>query len=265
MAPLKNRQIPEQRRGTMWEASKTIGHDIHASDGAIGSLDDLLFDDTGWTIRWAVIDTGTWLPGRRVLLPFAGLAGPLMGERSFTVDLTREQVENAPGLDSDAPVSRQLETEIHRHYSWPPYWDPNYSFPLGPAGIGGLVNPTPDTDIARDAEPAGDPHLRSTNEVTGYHVAANDGDIGHVEDFAIEEESASIRYLMVDTRNWWPGKVVLIAPEWLREISWAERKVHIDLSREQIRNSLEFDRSTGIRRPYEESLHGHYGRPPYWV
>jgi len=246
----------------MWEASKSIGYDIHAIDGTIGSLDDLLFDDTGWTIRWAVIDTGTWLPGRRVLLPFAGLGRPQ--DRSFTVDATREQVENAPGLDSDAPVSRQLETEIHAHYSWPPYWDPNYSFPLGPTGIGGIVDPTPAVDVARDAAPTGDPHLRSINEVTGYYVHANDGDIGHVEDFAIQEDGSTIRYLMVDTRNWWPGKIVLIAPNWLTSISWGESMVYIDLSREQIRNSPEYDPSTGIRRQYEESLHGHYGYPPYW-
>lgn len=246
----------------MWEASKTIGYDIHATDGTIGSLDDLLFDDESWTIRWAVIDTGTWLPGRRVLLPFASLGQP--EDRAFLVDATREQIENAPGLDSDAPVSRQLEIEIHTHYSWPPYWDPNYAFPLEPSGVGGMVDPTPVVDIAEDAEPTGDPHLRSTNEVTGYHIHATDGEIGHVEDFAIEEDSSAIRYLMVDTRNWWPGKIVLIAPNWLRQISWGERAVYIDLSREQIRNSPEYDPSTGIRRQYEERLHGHYGYPPYW-
>jgi len=245
----------------MWEASKIIGYDIHATDGPIGSLDDLLFDDADWTIRWAVIDTGTWLPGRRVLLPLAALGRPQ--DRSFAVDATRERVENAPGLDSDAPVSRQLETEIHAHYSWPPYWDPNYSFSLGPTGAGGVVD-RPAVDVAPDAVPAGDPHLRSTNEVTGYYVHANDGDIGHVEDFAIQEDSSIIRYLMVDTRNWWPGKVVLIAPNWLRKISWAERMVYIDLSREQIRNSPEYDPAAGIGRQYEESLHGHYGYPAYW-
>lgn len=248
----------------MWEASKVIGYGIQATNGSIGSLDDLLFDDASWTIRWAVIDTGTWLPGRRVLLPFSNLGAPDATGSRFLVDAPSEQIRNAPGLDSDAPVSRQLEAEIYQHYSWPPYWDPTHSYPLGSVGVGGLVNPKPVVDIARESEPTGDPHLRSVNEVTGYHVHARDGDIGHIEDFAIEKDRSAIRYLMVDTRNWWPGKIVLIAPNWLREISWSERKVHIDLSREQIRNSPEYVPSEGIQRAYEETLHGHYGYPPYW-
>ena len=66
-----------------------------------------------------------------------------------------------------------------------------------------------------EREEANDVHLRSANKVTGYRIGATDGDIGHVEDFIIDDETWEIRYMVVDTQNWWPGKKVLVAPQWI--------------------------------------------------
>jgi hypothetical protein len=115
-----------------------------------------------------------------------------------------------------------------------------------------------------DANDWNDPHLRSSREVTGYHIQATDGDIGHVEDLLVDDQSWKIRYMIVDTTNWWPGKKVLVAPDWISEVNWAESKVHVQLGREKIRTSPEYDPSRPVERSYEARLYGHYARPRYW-
>lgn len=114
-------------------------------------------------------------------------------------------------------------------------------------------------------EKAWDPHLRSFHEVTGYDIQATDGEIGHVEDFIIDNETWAIRYLIVDTQNFWPGKKVLISPRWIERVSWKESKVFINLSRETIEHSPEYTEQSLITREYETGLHQHYNRKGYWV
>lgn len=126
-------------------------------------------------------------------------------------------------------------------------------------------NPTePEILAARAAQASGDSHLRSTKEVTSYYIEASDGDIGHVEDFLIEDESWTIRYIVVDTRNWWPGKKVLVSPEWIEQVSWTDSRVRVDVSRDTIKNCPEYDPSTPLSRDYENRLYRHYGRSKYW-
>jgi sporulation protein YlmC with PRC-barrel domain len=101
--------------------------------------------------------------------------------------------------------------------------------------------------------------------LTSYHIEAEDGEIGHVEDFVIDDETWEIRYLIVNTSNWWAGKQVLIAPLWIERVSWSERKVVIDLTRDAIRSSPEFTKQSLLTRDYETNLYGHYNRKGYWV
>jgi len=100
--------------------------------------------------------------------------------------------------------------------------------------------------------------------VTGYHIQATDGAIGHVEDFILEEETWAIRYLVIDTRNWWPGKKILISPQWIDRVSWNESKVFVNLSGETIKQSPEYQEDVPLTRDDETRLHGHYHRPGYW-
>jgi hypothetical protein len=227
------------------------GFKIRATDGEIGRVDDFYFDDYLWIIRYLVADTGSWLLGRLVLLPTASLGYPKWEQRAFPVTLGKEQIENSPPIDADQPVSRQMEGEIHGYYGWPPYWSVSaYS-------------------AAREAgEPRrreGDPHLRSTNQVFGYHIQATDGEIGHIEDFIVQDETWTIRYMVVDTRNWLPGKRVLVSPMWATKLDWVEKKVHLDLRREVIEESPEFDPTVPVNREYEVRLYDYYGRPHYWT
>ena len=99
--------------------------------------------------------------------------------------------------------------------------------------------------------------------MTGYHIEATDGEVGHVEDFIIDDETWEIRYIVVDTRNWLPGKKVLIAPRWIDRVSWNDSKVYVSLSREAIKHAPEYHPDT-LNREYERKLHDHYNRPKYW-
>jgi hypothetical protein len=239
------------------------GCSIGARDGAIGQIEDLYFDDERWTVRYLVVDTGGWLTGRRVLVsPWSVRAVDVAG-KTISVDLTREQVENSPSVDTQEPVDRRYEVEYSRYYGYPYYW-------TGPLAWGGEAYPLMAPGTAAAAPPIdrldleGDRHLRSASAVTGYYIQATDGDIGHVEDFLVEDRSWAIRYVEVDTRNWWPGKHVLVSPDWITRVDWHDSKVHVDLTREAIKNSPEYDASLPLDRAYEARLYDTYRRPRYW-
>jgi uncharacterized protein YrrD len=247
------------------------GYTVKATDGDVGKVHDSYFDDRTWTIRYVVVDTGSWLPGRRVLIPTSGLQKPKA--TVFPVKLTREQVRTSPGYDAHKPVSRQHEIEVHRHFAWPMYWE-------GPLVQGGPPPAELASPIQREKPlegeksrgiPAGadqdgeNNHLRSVHEVAGYHIHATDGRIGHVDDFIVEDDEWVIRYLVVDTRDWLPGRKVLVSPDWVESMKWETAEVNVGVSREQVKSSPEFDPSAPVNRAYEERLYDYYGRPVYWT
>ncbi|MEY9773696.1 PRC-barrel domain-containing protein [Sinorhizobium fredii] len=189
--------------------------------------------------------------------------------RSLAVGVTREQVKNSPELDFDAPVSRRQERTLYSYYGWNPYWSPPTYFAAGDRAP--VVPPQPgeaEGDLPgfseSETEAAGDPHLRSVHEVTGYYVHAKDGDIGHVEDFVIDSDAWGIRYVAVDTVNWWPGKKVLISPVAFTGVSWGRRTVDVDLTREQVQGAPEYLPGQVVDRAYEAIYHDYYGYSYYW-
>jgi hypothetical protein len=226
-------------------------------------VDNFYFDDEAWTIRYLVADTGNWLRGRKVLIsPIAFGNADSHGNR-LNVKLTKKQVEESPSIDTDKPVSRQHEVDYHDYYGYPYYWRGPYLW--GPTYDPQLLVADQRRIEERRAarEEASDLHLRSTAKVTGYHIEATDGDIGHVEDFIIDDETWEIRYMVVDTRNWWPGKKVLVSPRWINRVSWDDSKVYVNISRRAIKNAPEYH-PDALTREYEEKLHEHYDRPKYW-
>ncbi len=240
------------------------GYTIRALDDSLGEVSDFLFDEATWAIRYMVADTRRWLPGRKVLIPRQAFGAPEWDSRQFQVSLTKEQVKNSPPLDSNAPVSRQMEMSLHRHYDYQPYWTfaaAGVTTPYPP--VPPMVEPLPPEDMDRDI-PDGDPDLRSVGEVTDYHIEASDGGIGHVEDFIGDDEAWAIRYVAIDTRNWLPGRKVLISPHWLETISWHDRLAHVSMTKDAIRSSPEYDPEEPVNRDYEQNLHDYYGRPAYW-
>lgn len=244
--------------------SRMNGYAIAASDGTIGMIDDFLFDDITWSIRWVVVDTGIWLSGRKVLLPPSVLGHPNDDARQFPVRLTMQQIKDSPDIDTQRPVSRQMETDVYGYYGWTPYW--SSGFYMGAALMGSPMPAAPPQSSFEDAEGSAipehnddDPHLRSAKAVTGYHIHASDGAIGHIEELLTEEEDWTIRYLVVDTKNWWPGKKVLILPNLVRKIDWLSQQASLAVDRQTIKDSPEYDPTMTIGRPYEHSLLAHYG------
>jgi len=239
---------------------------IAARDGEIGEIYDFFFDEELWTVRYLVVDNGRWLPGRKVLLSPHVIGQPVPDASNVPVDMTREQVESSPEIDTDKPVSRQREIELYQHYGWSPYWSGAGmgAVPMGPVAAPPLAA-IPEPTGGTEEKQKGDPHLRSTQEVAGYHIQASDGSIGHVEDFVVDDVTWDLRYLVVDTRNWLPGRKVLISPQWIvAPISWAESTVNVILTREQVKESPVFDPAAPVNREYEARLYDYYGRPSYW-
>lgn len=234
-----------------------------ARDGEIGRSKDFLFDDEQWAVRYMVADTGKWLPGREVLISPLAIGGSDWENRRLEVDMSRDAVEASPPLERNAPVSRLYEMRLSRHYRWPIYW--------GGGGVWGphtipreLIREAPASQESEEDLDLEDPersHLRSVKEVTGYHIRAADGEIGHVEDFIANDTTWSIPFMAIDTRNWLPGRKVLVAPDWITSMNWADRHVAVDLTREAIKTSPKFDPSAPVNQGYVERLYDYYGRP----
>jgi uncharacterized protein YrrD len=246
----------------MLDKAKTLkGYKLDSLDGEIGKIKEFYFDDKHWAIRYLVADTGNWLTDRQVLISPHALAAVNKEEQNIAINLTKKQIEDSPSLDSDKPVSRQFEEAYYSYYRWPAYWAGPYMWGYYPYIMRNPEKPKQSTK----GEKAWDPHLRSTHDVSGYHIQASDGEIGHIEDFIIDDETWAIRYLLIDTQNWWPGKKVLISPRWIERVSWNESKVFVNLSRATIKQSPEYTEGSPLSREYEADLHRHYNRQGYWV
>ncbi len=252
-------------------AKQLHGLSIRATDGAIGNVEDFLFDDEEWVIRYLVADAGTWLANRHVLISPAAIGRPDWSAKLLGVGITKDQVKNSPDIDTHKPVSRQHETEYLDYYGYGAYWDG--------AGIWGMGaypgSPTTEDAVLAEMKSrrrAGaqvrlpeDSHLRSCAKVSGYHVHATDGDIGHVEDFIVDDQTWAIRYLVVNTSNWWLGHQVLVAPQWVREVSWEARTVSVDLTRKALEDAPRYDSAGPPDRPHEVATYTHHKRPDYWT
>jgi len=245
--------------------SEIINYTLAAKDGDIGRCRDFLFDDDFWTIRYMVADTSKWLPGRHVLISPLSLGEPQWADKFFPVWLTKDQIKESPSLDEDAPVNRRYEKLLALHYGYPPYWAGPNTWVTFEAPIFPVIPEDMQEAMLAQGEDDNDIHLRSAKGVIDYHIHASDGRVGHVEDFILDDKQWTIRYLVVDTRNWLPGRKVLITPMWVELVEWFNRKVQINLTVEEIKNSPTYDPNAPVNRGYEEQLYDFYGRPKYWA
>lgn len=242
------------------------GCTLAASDDDIGDVREFYFSDENWRVRYLVVETGSWLKGRRVLIIPDVLGEVDAQSGAIAVNLTREEVQAAPPHDSDKPVSRQHEERLHGHFNWNPYW-----VVPGAAGLGAYApalyvqhEPIAEPPSAAPPKAEGDPHLRSSEELANrYAIHAQDGEIGRVYDFMIDDDGWTIRYLVVRTGLWF-GKDVLLAPDWIERISYERSEIFVNLPRSAIKQAPEYDYNAPISRAYEQRLHDHYGRKQYW-
>ena len=240
---------------------------IKATDGELGTVDQLYFDDDNWAIRYLTVDTGGWLAGRQVLISPHSIVNIDWQAKHVDVSLTKKQVEDSPDINTHQPISRQHELDYVGYYGYPTYWS-------GPDVWGSLAfpsalafTPDPSAELITDAtkQASADSHLRSTEGIYGYDIHASDGEIGHLVGFVMDDEAWAIRYIEVATRTWWPGKKVLVSPAWIERVSWSESKVYVDLSREAIKNAPYYIESQPVTREYETRLYFYYSRPTYWL
>ena len=256
-----------------------LDYTVRATDGDIGHVKDFYFDDQSWVARYLIVETGSWLESREVLVSPIALGHPDWTARVLPVSITMEQVRNSPDIDTDRPVSRQHEMQYLGYYGYPYYWGgaglwgegayPGILF-AGP-GSSRSAAVYPDEEAREQSNESDlsqhdhdDPHLRSARAVMRYHIEASDGGIGHVQSLLIDEDSWAIRYLVVDTSNWWLGHQVLIAPQWIRKVSWPDATVSVNLTQQAVKDAPLYDASKHLDREQEIAVYQHYERTGYW-
>lgn len=238
-----------------------IGYHLGATDGEIGKVVEFYFDDETWTIRYLIVETGNWFSGRKVLISPQALKSREWDTKVLPVNLSKEQIRTSPDINTENPVSRQEELKLYEHYPWSAYWGDGL-YPGG--GIWGMPAVLPIDELAapkRDSttdHTNDNPHLRSSENVTGYTVHAIDGEIGDVEDFIVDDSTWSINFLIIDTGKWLPGKKVLLSPKWIKEISWVNSSINVRKLVEAIKNSPEYDHSKPLTADYEKDLNAYY-------
>jgi uncharacterized protein YrrD len=198
---------------------------IHATDGNAGRVEDVLFDDRAWMVRYLVVDTGNWLTSRPLLIPAAALLKMDRTAREVDVNMSREQVMQCRGLETDMPVWRQMAQKYWDVSSWPVLWFEGFWTPVVTLNGKG---------------PAGDPHLRSASKVIGYHMRAQGGEVGHVVDFLFDDDVWCLRDFVAETGHWHHARKVLVPPHLVQEVSWPMSTVFVDLPRDRVSDLPDF-------------------------
>lgn len=221
---------------------QSCGGKLIALDGDIGHVRDFYFDDQQWVVRYIVADTGFWLSGRLVLISPRAVGDFSPAGDSLRVNLTRQKIEDSPSNDTRKPVSRQFEEEYNNYYDWPSYWEAGGMW--GAVGLGMAppphINPMKEERRGIATHHGEDPNLRSTKALTSYHIHTNEGPIGHVKDFMIDDKNWGICHLVVETGNWFSGKEIVISPQNIDRISYEDSTVYVNVTKESILNATEY-------------------------
>lgn len=217
----------------------------------LGHIKDFYIDDLSWVTRYIVVDTGSWLTGKKVLISPHSLKKPNFLDNVIYTDLTQEQIKGSPHISEKEPVSRQHEIDLRKYYGWPAYWSMTTS-------MQGILDDIK-KEIEAEESKEKDPHLRSIRELRGYDVQAIDGDVGIVDSFIIDDDKWVIKYIVFDARKWlhWlpGGKYFLFAPEWTKDIKWDNSKIIVNLDRDTIENGPEFTSAKDIDSQFENKLY----------
>lgn len=230
-----------------------IGCKIGATDGEIGHVKDFYFDDRSWMVRYMVVDTGTWMTGRQVLLSPEAFGLRAFGKspddpKVLRVTMSRQKIEDSPSIDEHKPVSLQQETAYYQHYGWPMYRSAESMSGVG-AAFPIMLTPvdvkaaTPVMEFTKN-----DVHLRSMREVTGYALGASDGDIGKVAGFLVEAGDGAwrIREMAVETGHWYAGKEIFVTTSRIVRISHDTSTVEVALTRQDIEETAANDLAQAV-------------------
>lgn len=239
------------------------GYMVLAANGDVGHVVDFQFDDDYWTVRYLVVETGEFFGGRRILISPISFRRIDWTARHFQLSLALDEVQGCPDIDLHQRVSRQQERDYNQYFRYPYYWE--FSGLWGMGAYPGLLTPgMQHGPPAAHSDQSDDVHLRSAKGFFGFNVHGRDETLGQVEDFIVDDESWTIRYLSIDSGNWSWVKKALLAPNWADQVSWTERQVHVDVPRQAIKDCPEWKPTTAVHRDYEAHLYRYYGRPVYW-
>lgn len=239
------------------------GYSLKETDGEIGSVLEFYFDDVTWTVRYLVVETGGWFSEKKVLISPSAITNPDWENEIFPVNLTKEQIQNSPDIDTEQTVSRQQEEQLSSYYAWDTYWgNPEEHgggiFGMMPSELyESEVAPPDNTQIPQKKV---DSHLRSTEEVKNYKILATDGEIGKVVDFIIDDTNWKIEYLAVETGSWLNSKKVILSTKLITDIKWEENVVVVNISTEKLKNCPDYDDSQPLNNDYENTLNNYYGK-----
>ena len=247
LAP-REQKNPATNQSMLRSVKRLYGSKLGTSEGEIGHVKDFYFDDQQWVVRYVVVDTGAWLPGRLVLISPHAFGYFFEDADTLLVHLTRKQIEDSPAIELHRPISRQYERDFYRYYGWPPYWQGGEmwgpgGFPMDPPPH---FQPTAQSALSSGSHPGDDPDLRSTKAVCGYHVQTREGAIGHVTDLMIDDKSWVIGQLVVETGHWYAGKEIVISPKHVDHISYEESAFFVNVTKEAIQDAADVKTPTTI-------------------
>ena len=191
---------------------------VVATDGNIGKVCNVFFDDQSWKVRYFVVDLRGWRAHRYVVLSVSQVEPPDWGKKILRARASKEQVRHSPNLDSVRPVARQQEIALRRYYGWPRQWEQvvgEFSIPYSPTGRDFPV-------YSKE-----DPHLRSANDMAGYELWNKKYMIGRLENFIVDDRSWVIRYLQAKTSDWLYRRSFLVSTGSVESFSWAKHRVNL--------------------------------------
>jgi uncharacterized protein YrrD len=242
------------------KAKSLKGYKFNGLDGDIGSVHEFFFDDKFWTIRYLVANTGNWFTNRQVLISPYFIQSVDNMNKLVNTSLTKQKIYDSPEWESEKPVSRQYEETYINYYGTPIYW--------GGTGMWGaypyLMRDQDKWKTSAAEKASWNPNLRSTQDVKGHDFQATDGEIGHVDDFIIDDDTWTIRYFVLETNKWFSSRKTLISTQWIDRISWDDKKVYVNVLRDTINHVPDYDEDRELTRDYENYLHKHYNREGYW-
>ena len=234
---------------------------LHATDGDLGHLEEFYFEDRSWRIRYFVVEIGTWLHSKKVLIAPSSISGVDMANRAIETPFTIEQLQQSADVRTHKPVALQHSRDYYLYLGWPYYVGLNASNAARNEAADREFTETPPSESFQKTD---DANLRSSKIVGHYHIMAVDGEIGRIEDFIVDDEMWTLRYAVADTRNWRSGKKTLLPTDWILWVSWAESNAYVSLTKQLIATAPEYDSQKPLTREFETKLYNHYKRLPYW-
>jgi len=243
--------------------SSFLGSSVYAKNTLIGKVEDFYFDDQSWAIRYMIVNTGGWLAGKQVLVSPLGIQSGDSDHRRIELNMSPEQVQHSPSINSEMPVSKQQEAEYYDYFHWPYYWHGAGIWGIAPSIEDALDRPFPIELRSKEIEQPHN-HLRDLKEILKYHIRATDRQFGHVNDFMFDDRDWVIRYFVIKSSSWFSTNRTLISTKWIEGIRWEDRVFQVGLHSKKMKGAPQFRPDLPIDRSYENKLHEYYNQPIYW-